>query len=48
VAKRILDTLSELSTPIEEARQRPMSISAAFSASKKTEIGVDVDEGRGI
>jgi hypothetical protein len=47
VAKRILDTLSELSTPMEEARQRPMSISAAFSASKRTEIGANVDEEAG-
>ena len=34
VAKRILDTLSELQTPMEEARQRPISIAAALTASK--------------
>ena len=34
VAKRILDTLSDLQTPMEEARQRPISIAAALTASK--------------
>ena len=34
VAKRILDTLSELQTPMEEARQKPISITAALTASK--------------
>jgi hypothetical protein len=33
VAKRILDTLGELQTPMEEARHRPIAVAAALSAS---------------
>ena len=33
VAKRILDTLSELQTPIEEARHRPIAVNSAIRAS---------------
>ena len=38
VAKRILDSLSELQTPMEEARHRPTAVAAALSASKEAII----------
>lgn len=38
VAKRILDSLIELQTPMEEARHRPIAVAAALSASNEALI----------